>query len=478
MIASFSLRGRRRGVVAAVLLSLWTVRTPSVPAADAPRPLNVLFIVSDDMNCQLGCYGFDVAKTPNLNKLAAKGVRFDRAYCNYPVCNASRVSFLSGRYPNTTQVFGNGTDPRVALGPDFQFLPEHFKSQGYFIGAYGKIAHPTFAKSIKWDEHVEPQGRGGDASEGGQRARRQQRAAQAAKGKRGDDVPFAWAATANSDEQEPDGVTATNVVRMLEEHKDGPFFIGAGFHKPHVPHTAPAKYFDLHPVDTMPLPVEPKGHADHIPEIARAPNYFPNLTAEQQRQIIQHYHAATSFMDAQVGRIMDAMDRLNLWENTVVVFLGDHGWHLGEHGGYWAKMSLMRESALAPLIIVAPGKSTRAATSAVVQFIDIYPTVTELCRVKTPDGLEGHSLVPLIDDPQAKWSHPAYGVVSRGPELGRAVWTEEYSYLLWPDGSQQLFRYRSDPGEYTNLADDSQMGTVVADLKKQVEAGPAKTKGK
>src|SRR5205814_1416428 len=174
----------------------------------------------------------------------------------------------------------------------------------------------------------------------------------------GGDVPFAWQATDNKDEDEPDGQVARKVVKLLEQHKDKPFFIAAGFHKPHVPHTAPKKYFDLYPVEKMPLPPEPTDHAKNIPALAHPPKYYPGLADAQKRSIIAHYYAATTFMDAQVGLLLDAMDRLKLWDNTVVVFLGDHGWHLGEHDGFWAKVSLMEESARAPLIIYAPGKAS------------------------------------------------------------------------------------------------------------------------
>ena len=242
--------------ISAVLLLMLPL---ALVAAD--KKLNVLFIVSDDLNCSLGCYGDKITQSPNIDRLAAHGVRFDRAYCNYPVCNASRVSFLSGRRPDTTKVFGNGTNPRVSLGTDFKFMPEYFHDHGYFTASIGKISHPTFANSVKWDVQSDAQ-RGqeeGDeerpaakakakAAEGKAKlddaAKAKRRAAKAAKSEAdaaaGGDVPFGWQATSNEDADEPDGITARRVVQLLEQHKDGSFFIAAGFHKPHVPHTAPS----------------------------------------------------------------------------------------------------------------------------------------------------------------------------------------------------------------------------------------------
>jgi iduronate 2-sulfatase len=325
------------------------VISPLLMAAD--KKLNVLFIVSDDLNCSLGCYGDKITQSPNIDRLAARGVRFDRAYCNYPVCNASRTSFLSGRRPETTKVLGNGTEPRIALGPNFKFLPECFHDHGYFTASIGKISHPTFAGTVKWDVQSDAQrgqdegdeetpaaktkARAGNAKakldEAAKAKRRAAKAAQAAaKAAPGGDVPFGWQATDNDDAGEPDGITARRVVKLLEQHKDGPFFIAAGFHKPHVPHTAPKKYFDLYEAAKMPLPHEPEGHTKYIPEIARAPKYFPDLNKDQDRAIIQHYHAATTFMDAQVGLLLDTLDRLKLWDSTVVVF------SLAIMAGIWA----------------------------------------------------------------------------------------------------------------------------------------------
>ncbi|MDQ3625294.1 MAG: sulfatase-like hydrolase/transferase, partial [Verrucomicrobiota bacterium] len=313
-------------------VSLLVLGVDSLAAGTAKKP-NVLLIISDDLNCRLGCYGAAEAKTPNIDRLAARGVRFDRAYCNYPVCNPSRTSFLSGRYPEATGVLNNNTNPRSRLGADFQFLPEYFRAQGYFTAGCGKIAHGSYNNVLKWDYYSEPaRGIRGDDAEGGKAKRREKKGAKkdeaAAAAPTGPGVPFGWQATANADADEPDGQVARRLLKFFSEERDQPFFIAAGFHKPHVPHTAPQKYFDLHDPARMPAPPEPPGQEEEIPAIARAPKYEPDLTPEQRRAIIQHYYAATSFMDAQAGLLLDELDRLELWDSTVVIFMSDHGWHL------------------------------------------------------------------------------------------------------------------------------------------------------
>ena len=449
-------------------------------AADATRRLNVLLIVSDDLNVRLGCYGAAEAKTPNIDRLAARGLRFDRAYCNYPVCNVSRTSFLSGRYPEVTEVLTNGMNPRLRLGENFQFLPEYFRANGYFAAGCGKIAHGTFAKSLTWDYYSEPQsGVDGDDEDPAVRPKGAKKGGKAAKGgKKGKaaagaapnrDVPFPWQATDNADEAEPDGQVARRLLKYFSAHRDQPFFIAAGFHKPHVPHTAPKKYFDLHDPAKMPTPPEPPGHEKDIPALAWAPRSERGLTLDQRRAIIQHYYAATSFMDAQVGLLLDEMDRLQLWDNTVVVFMGDHGWHLGEHGGFYAKMSLMDESARAPLIVVAPGVKAGGSTRSLAEYVALFPTLADVCGLPAPAGVQGASLRPILHDPGARVREQAYTVVLRGARnFGRALHTEKMTYLEWPDGSQQLYDAASDPHEYANLAVRPEHKEQLADFKRRL----------
>jgi len=385
---------------------------------------------------------------------------------------------LSGRRPETTKVLGNGTPPRVALGPDFKFLPEYFHDHGYFTAGIGKVAHGTFATAVKWDvfgDAARGLGEEDDTAPTRQKAKKAggkaKKAAKAVADTASGDVPFGWQVTNNDDADEPDGQTARRVAKLIEEHKEGPFFIAAGFHKPHVPHTAPKKYFEMYPAAKMPLPEEPAGHAKYIPEIARPAKYYPDLTTDQERAIIQHYHAATTFMDTQVGVLLDTLDRLKLWESTIVVFIGDHGWHLGQHGGFWAKVSLMEESARAPLIICAPGKKEGAVSPRLAEFVDLFPTLTEVSGLPLPDGLEGISLGPLLDDPTRPWKKAVFTVVTRRGGQGRAVRTETHTLLVWPDGSEQLYDVTRDPHEFDNLAPDTRLKATADELRQLLSSG-------
>jgi uncharacterized sulfatase len=323
---------------------------------------------------------------------------------------------------------------------------------------------------VKWDVFAEPARGIGDDEEPAA-PRRVVRRRAGAQPPAAEPLPFAWQATNTTDEEEPDGQVARRVVKLLEQKRDKPFFIATGFHKPHVPHTAPKKYFDLYPPEKMPLPVEPAGHTQGIPPIARNGKYDPDLTDSQKRRIIAHYSAATTFVDAQVGRLLDVLDRLKLWDNTVVVFLGDHGWHHGEHGGFWAKLSVLEDSARAPLIVAAPGRTTNATSARLVEFVDLFPTLTDLCRLPAAGGVEGTSFVPLLDDPGRAWKKAAFTVVRRRGGLGRAVRTEEWTYIAWPDGSAQLYDRGHDPREYHNLADDPKHAQTVAALKQLLQDG-------
>jgi arylsulfatase A-like enzyme len=408
-------------------------------------PPNVLFIVADDLNAGFATYGHPQVKTPHLDRLAKMGVRFDRAYCSYPVCNASRTSFLSGRHPRSTGVVGNGVDPRALLGADFKFLPEHFKERGYFTAGIGKITHtPEFLKSIRWDVVTDPQHDPELFEEVNARVLR-----------------------TRPDEQHPDGITARLASRLMEEHRGGPFFIGAGFHRPHLPLIAPQKYFDLYPPDQITVPTGTT--PPDLPEIARPPFYDAHLPPEEARARIHAYHACVTFMDAQLGVLMEAMDRLALWDSTVVVFLSDNGYHLGEHGGFWGKMSLMDQSSRVPLIIHAPGM-TAGACAAPVSLVDVFPTITELCGQPQPQGLEGRSLVPLLRDPSASWEHPACSVVVRGEkregrlDLGRSAHTGRQTFIQWPDGSRQLYDDLADPAQTHNLATDPAQTALITTL--------------
>jgi len=427
----------------------------------APNKMNVLFIAVDDLNNRLGCYGDPVVKTPNIDRLASRGVRFDRAYCNYPLCNPSRTSLLSGRRPDTTRIFDNRTPPRTHLG-DIAFLPEHFRNHGYFTARCGKIAHGLFEDAVTWDISEFARGR-----EGGKAAAKKA-AAQSEGG-----LKLTWVATDNEDAAEPDGRTARRIAGLMAQKRDKPFFLGAGFHKPHLPWVAPKKYFDMYPPESIVLPKTPADDRADIPPIALTRTAGDDeMTDLDRKRAVAAYHAATSFMDAQVGVLLESMDRLKLWDNTVVLLFGDHGWHLNDHLGLWRKMTVFEESARAPLIVAAPGKKARVASPRFVEWVDMYPSLAELCGLPLPEGLEGTSFVPLLEDPQRAWKKAAFTVVSRGRTLGRSVRTDRYRYTEW--GSEEvaeLYDHETDLNEWRNLAADPASKAALGQMRQVMRAG-------
>lgn len=434
------------------------------------RRLNVLFIAVDDLNRRLGCYGDAVAKTPHIDRLAQQGIVFRRAYCQYPLCNPTRTSLLSGMYPTVTQIMDNQTPPRTHIG-DIAFLPQHFRQQGYFTARFGKIYHGGMDDAASWDVSEEPR----PAVRRQQRRRRRQVEEGGSFGPARPQVGrLRWTMTENDDAAEPDGAIARRALQILEEHlrtrKGQPFFIAVGFHKPHLPWVAPKRYFDLHDPAKMPLPQTPPDDLDDIPPVALTlrPDER-NMSDEQKRLAIRAYYACVSFMDAQVGVLLEALDKHKLWDETVVVFWGDHGFHLGEHGGLWRKMTLFEEAAGAPLIIAAPNvKGKGQACERTVEFVDIYPTLCELCDLPPPKHrLAGKSLAPLLSDPKAAWDKPAITFVRRGKVLGASVRTERWRYTEWDEGKAgvELYDHDTDPNEYRNLANDAKYAEVIKELK-------------
>ncbi len=410
--------------------------------------MNVLMIAVDDLNNRIGCYGDPVVKTPNIDRLARQGVRFDRSYCNYPLCNPTRTSLLSGKRPETTRIFNNNTPPRTHLG-NVVFLPEYFKANGYFTARVGKIAHGRYEQAVSWDisessagvpltskgpvvpdEDHTPEGRGG--------------------------IKLSWTPTNHKDEEEPDGATARRIVQIIEQNLSKPFFIGCGFHKPHLPWVAPRKYFDMYSLDQIKLPDTPKDDRDDIPPVALTfTKGDAEMTDDQKRQAILAYHATTSFMDAQLGLVLDTLDKHKLWDNTVVLFFGDHGWHLYDHLQLWRKMTVFEEAAHAPMIVHAPGRKTGVACPRLVEYVDIYPTLTELCGLPQAPGMEGTSFAPLLNDPQRPWKKAAYTMVARGKgQFGRSVRTDRYRYTEWDDGQAgvEFYDHEVDMHEWKNLA--------------------------
>lgn len=436
----------------------------SGPAA----PLNVLFIAVDDLAGTLGCYGDPVARTPHIDGLASRGVLFERAYCQLPLCNPSRASLLTGLRPDQIRVYDLDRHFR-AERPDVITLPQLFRNHGWFTARVGKLYHSNVPAGIgtdglddppSWDLVVNPKGR--DVTD--------EPLIFNAEPHRKISAALSWLAAAGDDTEQTDGLVASEAIRLLAEHHDQPFFLGVGFFRPHTPYVAPRRYFEQQPLEKITIPPAPENDRDDIPVAAFAhnnpvPHYgLPVATCLQAKRA---YYASVAFVDAQVGRLLAALERHKLSDRTVVVLWSDHGYHLGEHGGIWQKRTLFEESTRAPLIIVAPDRSGNGRVCRrVVEFIDIYPTLAELCGLSArPDPRPaGRSLVPLLDQPSlpaADWQGGAISQVLRPadnrlptPVMGRSIRTADWRYTEWNEGraGRELYHHPSDPGEFNNLA--------------------------
>jgi len=428
----------------------------------ASERMNVVLIMVDDMNNDLGCYGHPLVKSPNIDRLAARGVRFERAYCQYPVCNPSRVSMLSGLRPDTTQVYDLKTPPRSHLGQKVVFLPQYFRQQGYHTAHVGKIFHTgdDFEDPASWDVEVRETGK------------QPPEAAVLRSKEHNRPVKYGieWAVLNSPDEETADGVVARRSAAMLQRlaADPKPFFLAVGFRRPHQPYAAPQKYFELYPPSKISALDEPAEHLRRIPQAAFT--YSPGtplLDGLNRQEIVAAYYASISFVDAQIGIVADALDKYKLWDSTVVVFASDHGYHLGEHGGMWHKMSLFEQSTRVPLVVIAPGaKGNGLVCGRTVELIDLYPTLVDLCKLPTVEILEGNSLRPLLEDPEATWKTAAYSQVLRGEIRGCSVRTERWRYTEWDDGRHgaELYDHQTDPRELHNLAGEVDWSEVQSQM--------------
>ena len=431
--------------------------------ANAQSRYNVLFIIVDDLRPLLGCYGHSEMHTPNIDRIAEQGTLFNRAYCQYPLCSPSRTSMITGLRPETTNVLNNSADFRKKL-PDVVTLPQHFKEHGYYTQSVGRVFHlPT----LQDDENSwsvpswRPVWR-----------------------------PFniqttpSWQALDVEDDELRDGETAKRAVQVLEAIKEQQFFLTVGFYKPHLPWKAPRKYFDLYSTQAFDLPTSSTPPKD-APARAltnwsaiRAYEDLPSgrepLSDAKTLELIRAYAAVTSYVDAQIGRVLNQLDTLGLTENTVIVFCGDHGHHLGEHG-IWGKQTLFEVSLRSPLIVSVPGQThPKAKTNALAELVDIYPTLCGACQLPIPQQLEGTSLMPVIEQPTRPWKTAAFSQFGGTAHGGVSIRTERYRYTERGENARygrELYDYDADPNETVNIANFPENAELVTHLSERLHAG-------
>jgi arylsulfatase A-like enzyme len=480
-------RWTRREFLGTVAGAAAAVALPSALHAEIAKPArkpNVLFIMADDMRVELGCYGSRFqAQTPNLDALAKSGVRFDRNYCQFPLCNPSRASLLTGRKPSTTGVLGNRTNFRYAH-PDWISLPQLFQQNGYVTARAGKIFHGGIDDPKAWGSVSggEAADEGGMQSAGvGHVAKVTPAPAEPTKAESAGRQRAAYSDRIvildGNGEGHGDYHTADRTIENLRQYKDKPFFLACGFVKPHSPPTAPQRFFDLYDLDKIKLPPDfaalptvPPGFPSAVIRKHNADLFVGrNASEAEAKEVIRAYLASISWVDWNIGRVLAELDKLGLRENTIVVFVADHGYQLGEKGKWSKAGSLFEMGTRVPLIISAPGmKGDGTSCPRIVESLDIYPTLVELCGLPKPKEIEGASLVSLLENPQASWDKPAYSIWSEDGKSvhGVAVRTEQWRYAEYgKDGANgAMLLDPHDPDELKNLADDEKNKAVVEEL--------------
>lgn len=417
--------------------------SPSVRRPE-PRP-SVLLVLVDDLSADIGLYG-GVARTPSLDRLASRGRRFDRAYCQYPLCNPSRTSLFSGWRPERTGVWGNLRDPAPWVSGAV-LLQDHFARNGYFTARVGKAYHSRFEGEFHWSEAVDTYGQIPDEIEG-----------------------VEWGTWPSGGPLLPDEVAAREAVRILTTPRPQPLFLVLGFLKPHAPWVVPERYLRLYgPAETS-LPASADVASLHAGADAAIPR-------EKWREAIAAYRAATTFADAQVGVVLDALAQARVLEHTVVVVASDNGFHLADHG-HFGKATLLESATRVPLVIAGPSVARPGVpTSALAELVDLYPTLVDLCGLPPVSGLDGVSLRPVLQDPERSVKDVASSMLKVGAarlgNVGRSLRTARYRYTLWPDGVEELFDYSTDPDELTNLAPAAAHAATRLALRRRLEELPA-----
>ena len=441
-----------------------------------PKKMNVLFIISDDLTTTaVSSYENKVCKTPNIDKLAAQGTRYSRAYCQYPVCGPSRASFMSGYYPNATTTFGY-VSGRKNIGPDRKTWSQLFKENGYYTARVSKIFHMGVPIDIEkgsdgtddpasWSERFNSQGPEWLAPGEGELVQGNPDGTLPIKG--GNVMTIVKAD--GDDLVHSDGKTAEKACQLIRQYKDSTFFLAVGFVRPHVPFVAPKSYFNPYPHEGIVLPEKVEGDWDDIPP--RGINYVTSVNGkmneEQEKKAVAAYYASVAYMDAQVGKVLSTLEEEGLEENTIVIFTSDHGFHLGEHR-FWMKVSLHEESARVPLIIKVPGKKP-AVCHSFVELIDLYPTVAELAGIPYSEHLQGKSLVKTLDNPAETIRDMAFSVSQGGRTF--LLRDNDWAYIQYNEDASagmELFDMNKDPEQFNNLAHDPEYASVVGEFQEKL----------
>jgi iduronate 2-sulfatase len=441
---------------------------------DEPK-LNVLFIISDDLTSRaLSCYGNTVCKTPNIDRIAARGTRFTRAYCQGTYCGPSRASLMSGYYPHATGVQGYSS-PRAAIG-DRATWSQHFKNGGYYTARVSKIFHMGVPGGIEegshgaddvlsWTERFNSQGPEWKAAGVGETLENNPDGRKPVKGGN----TFVVVAAEGDDDVHSDGKTAVKAVQLIADHQHEPFFLAIGFVRPHVPFVAPKSYHTAFNPESMVLPAKYSGDWDDIPKPGI--NYKTSMNMQmdlaKQKKAIAGYYAAVTYMDAQVGKVLDALEAAKLTEKTIIIFTSDHGYHLGEHD-FWAKVSLLDESSQVPLIIAVPGKRP-AVSESLVELLDLYPTTARLCGLEVPMRLQGKDISPILDAPLRQVRDTAFSTA--GTTKGILLRDERWAFIQYGEdarGGIELYDTVNDPQQFTNLANSPKHAGTVSKFKRKL----------
>ena len=438
---------------------LFLTGTSNFLSAQQKEKYNVLFIAVDDMNDWIGPFGgYPGIKTPNIDKLAKKGVVFKRAYCSAPACNPSRASLLTGIRPATSGVYHNNQPWRPVL-PDAVTIPQYFTANGYDVKGAGKIFHNSFNDKASWPVYFDVP-----------------RSPEPPKTPVNGFANLDWSPVDVKDEDMGDFKVVNQGIDYFNQKHDKPFFLAIGLTRPHLPWYVPQKYFDQYPLSEIKLPKVIPNDLSDVPDagikIAKPQGDHKFIVDHKQwEKAVQGYLASITFADGQIGRLLDALDKSEYAKNTIIVFFGDHGWHLGEKE-HWRKFALWEEASRVPFIVYAPGISQlNGVSNRTVNLMDIYPTLIDLCQLPVKAGLEGQSITTLLKNPAATWNHPS--VTTHG--LGNhAVRSEKYRYIRYLDGSEELYDHDADPQEFRNLAKDEKYASVKKDLAKSLPAVNAK----